>query len=227
MACDERVLGVRLGDRFFDALDYAARLHAGDVRKGTGVPYIAHLLSVCALVLTDGGSEDEAIAALLHDALEDHPEEVSREDIAVRFGEPVAEIVEDCTDTPPDYAGGEKPPWRERKIAKIEHIARGESRSRRVALADKLDNARAMLADYREVGERLWERFAAGREDQLWYYRGLVDGFRAGGASGCLFEELERVVKELERAVRASSAPRRGSPRRRSARPPRRKNRKT
>lgn len=185
--------------RFLDALSYAVRLHGTDVRKGTPVPYVAHLFSVCSLVLTNGGSEDEAIAALLHDALEDHPQETSPEVISNRFGRNVLEIVEACTDTPADYKGGAKPPWRQRKTSYIEHVRTANASARRVALADKLDNARSTLADYRRFGDSLWARFNAGKEEQLWLYRSLVQAFREAGAVGSMIEELDAIVVELER----------------------------
>jgi GTP pyrophosphokinase len=188
-----------LTDRFLEALAFAHRIHLGDVRKGTSIPYLAHLLSVCGTVLVDGGDEDEAIAALLHDALEDHADTVSREELASRFGARVRALVEVCTDTPADYRGGSKPPWRQRKTGYLEHLRHAAAADLRVSVADKLDNARAVLADYRELGESLWPRFNAGREDQLWYFRSLVDGFRAAGVRGRLIDELDRVVSELER----------------------------
>lgn len=185
--------------RFLDALSYAVELHGADVRKGTTIPYVAHLLSVCSLVLVDGGSEDEAVAALLHDALEDHPEVASREVLSRRFGRDVLAIVEACTDTPVDYEGGPKPPWRERKTAYLEHIRVASPSAKRVSLADKLDNARSMLADYRQIGDELWSRFNAGREDQLWFFRSLVAALRAAGEAGFLVEELDDAVTQLER----------------------------
>jgi len=185
--------------RFLDALTYAVELHGADVRKGTTIPYTAHLLSVCSLVLVDGGSEDEAVAALLHDALEDHPEVASREMLSRRFGRDVLAIVEACTDTPADYEGGPKPPWRERKIAYLEHIRVASPSAKRVSLADKLDNARSMLADYRQIGDGLWSRFNAGREDQLWFFRSLVAALRAAGEAGFLIQELDDAVTQLER----------------------------
>ncbi|HXH27769.1 MAG TPA: HD domain-containing protein, partial [Candidatus Polarisedimenticolia bacterium] len=171
-------------ERFLDALTYALRLHRSDVRKGTVIPYAAHLLGVCALVLLDGGTEDEAIAGLLHDALEDHPAETSREVIGRLFGGEVLAIVEASTDTPADYTGGPKPPWRKRKEAYLEHLRQAAPAVRRVALADKLDNARSLLADYRAHGESLWSRFNAGREDQLWFFRTLVRTIRAAKSTG-------------------------------------------
>lgn len=183
-----------LTDRFAEAAAYCAMLHRDQTRKFGATPYVAHLFSVSALVLEDGGDEDEAIAALLHDALEDRPEKTSAEEIRMRFGERVLSMVQACTDTPPDYQGGEKPPWRERKEAHLEHL---RQRSNRVALADKVHNGRALLAAYRAEGERVWEAFNAGRDEQLWYWRSVVGAFRDGRNEGQLLEELERVVEEL------------------------------
>jgi len=196
-----------LGDRFLDALGFAHRVHRDDTRKGTPIPYVAHLLSVCGTVLVDGGDEDEAIAALLHDTLEDHADTVSREEIADRFGARVLALVEVCTDTPADYRGGPKPPWRQRKTAYLEHLRGAPAADLRISVADKLDNARAVLADFRELGEALWPRFNAGREDQLWYFRSLVDGFRHAGVRGRLIDELDRVVAELERETGRATGP--------------------
>lgn len=187
--------------RFHDALAFAVQLHGADIRKGTMIPYVAHLFSVCSLVQVDGGSEDEAIAALLHDALEDHPKEASREVIAQRFGHDVLAIVEACTDTPAGYEGGAKPPWRDRKTAYLEHVRTSGRKPTRVALADKLDNARSILMDHRQIGDQLWSRFNSGKEDQLWYYRSLVSAFREAGAAGFLIDELEDVVTQLERTT--------------------------
>lgn len=138
-----------LGLRFEDALLFAVRTHDGDVRKGAGeIPYVSHLLSVCALVLEDGGDEDEAIAALLHDTLEDHPEEVTKADLERRLGARVADLVVRCTDTPPDYRGGTKPHWHERKPAYVERIREEGYPLCRVALADKLHNTRSIVLDH-------------------------------------------------------------------------------
>ena len=198
-----------LTDRFDDALAFAIRLHRDDLRKGSETPYVAHLLSVAAIVLEDGGNEDEAIAGLLHDALEDHPRETSREEIGTRFGARVLDLVEGCTDTPQDFAGGRKPPWRQRKEGYIEHVRHADAGALRVSLADKLHNARAILADLRRLGDEVWRRFNVGYEDPadirrevLWYYRSLLDAFREAGASGYLAEELERTLDEIDRVVR-------------------------
>ncbi len=182
-----------LSPRFVDALAYATEVHAGQSRKGTTVPYVAHVLGVCALVLEDGGGEDEAIAALLHDAVEDGGGLPVLEEIRRRFGERVAEIVWACSDTDESP----KPPWKERKTRYIDHVRVAGADARRVSCADKLHNARSILRDYRLEGERLWDRFNAPPEEQLWYYRALVQAFQQPGRTA-LVDELERVVGQLE-----------------------------
>jgi (p)ppGpp synthase/HD superfamily hydrolase len=176
-----------------DALAYATEVHAGQSRKGTSVPYVSHVLAVCALVLEDGGGEDEAIAALLHDAVEDGGGQPVLDEIRRRFGDRVAEIVWACSDTDETP----KPPWKERKARYIAHVRAAGPDARRVSCADKLHNARSILRDYRALGERLWDRFNAPPEDQLWYYRALLEAFRQPDRSP-LVDELERVVSELE-----------------------------
>ena len=185
-----------LSRRFDDAFLYAASLHATQTRKGTGVPYLAHLMSVAALVLEDGGDEDEAIAALLHDSVEDQDATVDQ--IRERFGDKVARIVDACTDS--DVKP--KPPWEERKTRYVEHARHAPPDVVRVSAADKLHNARSVLADYRVLGDELWSRFNARRDQTLWYYRELVTAFREAGG-GPLVDELDRVVSRLEREVAA------------------------
>jgi GTP pyrophosphokinase len=201
-----QIMVTTLSPRFEDALVYASRLHAGQLRKGTPVPYVAHLLAVAALVLEHGGGEDEAIAALLHDAVEDQGGAATREEIRRRFGEAVVAIVDGCTDadTVP------KPPWRKRKEAHVAHVGHAAPAVRLVVAADKLHNARSIIADYRRLGETLWDRFRGGREGTLWYYRALVDALRAAGPTP-LVEELERTVGELERMAAAEPRARRGT----------------
>jgi GTP pyrophosphokinase len=189
-----------LSERFADALVYATGLHAGQVRKGSGVPYIAHLLAVTALVLEYGGDEDTAIAALLHDAVEDQGGAATRAAIAARFGEPVAAIVDGCSDT--DVVP--KPPWRARKEAYIAHVAGAPPAVLLVSASDKLHNARSILADYRQVGEALWDRFTGSRAGTLWYYRALVTAYRQTVAPPALVDELDRTVTELERLTGAA-----------------------
>jgi GTP pyrophosphokinase len=180
--------------RFTDAFIYAAELHANQVRKGTPAPYISHLMAVSAIVIENGGNEDEAISALLHDAIEDQGGDATRQEIIRRFGKNVASIVDGCTDaeTIP------KPPWRERKEQYIAHLAEASPSVRLVSSADKLHNARTILSDYRQLGESLWTRFNGGREGTLWYYRALVAAFCAVDSSP-IIEELDRTVSELER----------------------------
>ena len=181
-----------LGVRFENALVYASRLHARQSRKGTKVPYVSHLLAVASLVLEDGGGEDEAIAALLHDAVED--QEAEPGEIGKRFGEQVAAIVVECSGPMGDESG----PWHARKHATIDQVGRSTPGALRVELADKLHNTRAILADYRRVGGELWGRFNApdGRDDVLWYYGELSVAFRAA-TTGFLVDELERTVQAL------------------------------
>src|SRR5690606_6378911 len=130
-----------LGERFDRAFALASELHRSHVRNGTDVPYVSHLMSVAALVLEDGGDECEAIAALLHDALEDHGDRITAEKVEAEFGVKVRTLVEACTDTPPGFTGGQKSPWRERKVGYIAHVTSGAVPTR-VSLADKLHNAR-------------------------------------------------------------------------------------
>ncbi|HET9326238.1 MAG TPA: HD domain-containing protein [Candidatus Eisenbacteria bacterium] len=188
-----------LTSRFDDALALAVQLHRHDLRKGKTTPYVTHLLYVCALVLEDGGDEDEAIAALLHDALEDHPKEVSREELEARFGERVAELVSGCSDTPPGFRGGPKPPWRDRKEFYIHHLREGSPAARRIATADKLANLRDTLADLKVHGDALWKRFNAGRDEQLWYYRSVLAALRDAGDGGNLLLKFQQAVRELSR----------------------------
>lgn len=188
-----------LSSRFENALTYATRLHDGQTRKDTATPYIAHLMAVASLVLEQGGTEDQAIAALLHDAIEDQGHKVTLEEIRQRFGETVAQIVDACTDA----RSFPKPPWRERKEAFVAYLMDAPAAVRLVACADKLHNARTILDHYRKVGEALWERFTGGRAGTLWYYRALVEAFRATDAPP-LVQELDRVVSEIERLALAA-----------------------
>ena len=184
--------------RLYQALQFTFELHGRDARKGGNIPYMAHLLSVCALVQQDGGDEDEAIAALLHDALEDKSELTDRGDFSRRFGPRVLEIIEVSIDTPPDYAGGIKPPWRQRKEAYLNHARHADPTLLRVTIADKVDNARSILADYRRLGDDLWQRFNAGREDQLWYYTSAIAAYKSAGCRGPLLDELEQLVAQIQ-----------------------------
>jgi (p)ppGpp synthase/HD superfamily hydrolase len=189
---------VVLGERFRSALVLAFELHRGQVRKGSkGIPYVGHLLGVAAIVIEDGGDEDEAIAALLHDAPEDQGGEATLARIRSEYGERVGAIVEACTDT----LENPKPPWRERKGRYLAHLEEAPEEVLRVSLADKVHNARAILADYREVGEELWSRFRGTREESLWYYRTLAEVF-SRRRPGRLADELRHTVDEIEALAR-------------------------
>ncbi|MBE9124430.1 HD domain-containing protein [Tychonema sp. LEGE 07199] len=181
-----------LSNSFSEALTYAAELHATQIRKGSGVPYIAHLLGTASIALEYGASEDEAIAALLHDAIEDRGGPTTREAIRARFGDNVTAIVDGCTDSD----ATPKPPWRQRKEAYIAHILTASSSVRLVSAADKLYNARSILKDYRQLGDTVWERFQGKKEGSLWYYRSLVEAFRQAELTP-IVEELDRTVLEL------------------------------
>jgi (p)ppGpp synthase/HD superfamily hydrolase len=186
--------------RFHRALVYAARVHARQFRKGTTRPYIGHLLGVTSVVLTHGGDEDEAIAALLHDAVEDQGGKPRLREIRRKFGGRVARIVAGCTDSDVEP----KPPWLERKTEYLRHLRRADSSVRLVSAADKLYNARETLEDLRTHREALWKRFKGGKQGTLWYYREVGRILRRKGPKE-LAAELERVVRELTRAARTRS----------------------
>ena len=189
----------QLTDRFEQALIYAHRLHKDQVRKVSGVPYISHLLSVAALVLEDGGSEDEAIAALLHDAVEDQGGLATREVIRQQFGEAVVAIVDGCTEshTVP------KPPWSERKARYLEQLQSGSASVRRIALADKLHNARSLLRDWDIMGDRIWTSFATNPEELLAFYEKLLSLYAQ--ESSWMITEFTKAIAEL-RQKRSSVA---------------------
>jgi (p)ppGpp synthase/HD superfamily hydrolase len=188
--------GIKLGPRFLRAFDFAAEKHAGQTRKASTIPYIAHLMGVASLVLEFGGDEDLAIAALLHDVVEDCGGAPMLKEVRRRFGSRVAKIVDGCTDSD-TYP---KPPWRERKETYILHLKTADAETRLVSAADKLNNVRSILSDYRNVGEVVWERFSGSRDGTLWYYRALLDEFRRCKPNRVI-RELELAIKELEAAA--------------------------
>ena len=182
--------------RFNLSFELASGLHHAQTRKGTPVPYIGHLMAVCSLVLDAGGDEDQAIAALLHDAVEDQGGLATLETIRHLFGQRVAAAVESCSDSTASDPT-QKLPWRERKDKYLEHLRSANKDSLIVGAADKVHNARVVLADYRQIGEELWSRFSVPKAEQLWYYSALVEAFKQTTATNVLVSELERVVKEL------------------------------
>ena len=185
-------------ERFARAFAYAARLHARQTRKGTNKPYIGHLTSVASIVIAYGGDEEMAIAALLHDVVEDAGGLKRLREIRKKFGKRVARIVDGCTDA----YGEPKPPWLERKEKYIARVAREAEDTRLVSAADKLSNVRDILEDVRAGGDGAFARFTGKKEGTLWYYRTLVEVFRQAGTNP-LVEELARVVEELEERARS------------------------
>ena len=182
----------KLTTKFEQALIYATQLHANQTRKVDKIPSISHLMSVSALILEAGGTEDEAIAGLLHDAVEDQGGQATREEIREKFGETVVEIVDGCTET--DITP--KPPWKQRKIDYIENISNGSDSVKLVSLADKLHNARSLLVGYRNKGDKLWDYFNGTKEDKLWFYRELLKVYQQGNVN-FMTVELERILAEL------------------------------
>ena len=182
-----------MGPRFSTARAFASEIHGAQRRKGTEIPYVGHLLAVAALVIEAGGDEDAAIAALLHDAVEDQGARPMLDRIRARYGGEAADIVEACTDaeTVP------KPPWRARKEEYVNAIPHKSEKALLVSLADKVHNASAILSDYSQIGEQLWERFSGGCEGTLWYYRALADAFR-GRTNPLLWQRFDDTVVAIE-----------------------------
>ena len=180
---------VEVGPRFLRAFLFAAEQHSGQTRKASTIPYIAHLLGVASLVLEAGGDEDLAIAALLHDVVEDCGGAPMLKQVRRRFGKRVAHVVDGCTDADTEP----KAPWRERKEKYLRHLKTADADTLLVSAADKLNNIRSILSDYRAIGESVWSRFNAGREGTLWYYRTLRDQF--------LMHERNRITLDFELAM--------------------------
>ncbi len=178
-----------LGPRLQRAFHYAAKMHEGQTRKATAVPYLSHLMAVASLVLEAGGDEDMAIAALLHDVVEDCGGMPRLKEIRKQFGRRVARIVEGCTDT----FVAPKPDWVERKRGYLEEVTHANDDTRLVSASDKLHNVRTILADYRKDGEAIWVRFNGKKDGTLWYYRALSDEYA---------KKPNRITRELEIAVR-------------------------
>ena len=187
---DKRSRPIKLGPRFRRAFLFASEKHAKQARKDSTMPYVSHLMGVASLVLEAGGDEDLAIAALLHDVVEDCGGAPMLKEVRRRFGSRVAKIVDGCTDA---YAYP-KPPWRERKEKYLARLRAATSDTRLVSAADKLSNIRSILSDYRALGESVWSRFNGGREGTLWYYRTLRDEF--------LKQQMNRITRDFDLAVK-------------------------
>ena len=189
-----------LTKRISEALALAVKAHDGQTRKGTNIPYIAHPLGVAAIALDYGATEDQAIAALLHDVLEDGGAHYA-DDIRESFGEAVLAIVEGCTDGVPD-AQGKKADWKERKLHYLDHLATASDEIILVSGADKLHNARAIVSDLQSIGPKVFNRFTAGRDGTLWYYRQLADIFSRRGAA--MAKQLNAAVTEMEQLAQVA-----------------------
>ena len=182
-----------LSDRFLQAFQFAAELHSEQYRKGTSTPYLTHLMAVTATVIENGGDEEMAIAALLHDAVEDQGGYTVLEEIKARYGPRVARMVDELSDSYTDP----KPPWRKRKVDYLAHLPDAPRDTLLISLSDKLHNARSILQDLDMIGNEIWDRFNGGKEGVLWYYRSLADIFTEH-LPMWLSDELDRVVTRME-----------------------------
>lgn len=189
-----------LKQRFSEALEYATTLHSKQIRKGSDTPFITHLLSVSALILEDGGSEDEAIAGLLHDAVEDQGGLIRLEEIKVKFGDNVAGIILECSESHTHP----KPPWKDRKMASIRKMNNVSDSAIRVILADKIHNARSIIHEYHKHGEKFWDSFKAGKEGTVWYYKEILSVLQKRTFS-VLLDELSQLVLTIENLQESTS----------------------
>jgi (p)ppGpp synthase/HD superfamily hydrolase len=201
-----------LGPRLQRAFRYAAEKHAGQTRKQTAVPYLSHLMAVASLVLEAGGDEDMAIAALLHDVVEDCGGMPRLREIRKKFGSRVAKIVDGCTDTFVEP----KPEWVERKKSYLSRLKDADAETRLVSACDKLHNVRTILADYRQHGEAIWARFSGKKEGTLWYYRALSDEYQRRNPNH-ITRELKIAIADLEMAVARESGSANSSANKRAA----------
>ncbi len=181
--------------RFESALVYANQVHQGQIRKGTGIPYMAHILGVAAIAMEYGADEDEAVGALLHDAAEDGGGEARLAEIRARFGDAVGDIVLGCSDSLVEHPE-DKLPWRDRKVSYIAHLEGASQSVCLVSAADKLHNVRSIVRDLRQHGDEMWERFQGKREGTLWYYEAVADALSRRYRSP-LTRDLQREVEEL------------------------------
>lgn len=181
-----------LSERFEEALGFAAKLHVRQIRKGSGIPYISHLLSVAALVMEDHGSEDEVIAALLHDAVEDQGGFETREKILQKFGPEVCALVDAVTDS----EGSPKPPWQERKERLLRQMENASEGAMRICTADKLHNVRTLVADVKRRGDEAWEPFQKDRDENVWFFTAFVETIKKRFSSPML-DELQSLIEQL------------------------------
>ena len=181
-----------LSNRFLEAFSMAYKLHNKQTRKGSNTPYIAHLMAVASLVLENGGNENQAIAALLHDTVEDQGGWDTLRDIKNKFGEEVANLVDGCTDA---YTHP-KPPWKDRKVAYLEKLKTAPDSVVLISLADKVHNARSILHDLQHANDQVWDKFSGGKAGTLWYYQSLANIFDSAPYP-LLKQELRYLVEEI------------------------------
>lgn len=202
-----------LGQKFDEALQLASELHREQTRKATSIPYMAHLMAVAGIVMEAhayhqfDNIEDIAIGALLHDAIEDQGHRINLEEIRTRFGARVHDIVRDCSDAIIEEEGQTKAPWRQRKEAYIEHVKHKSIETQIVSCADKLHNARSILFDYSKIGDAIWDRFNPTKEDTLWYYDALADGFSEAWPENPLLPDFRAAVERMRKAVHQALCP--------------------
>ena len=200
-----------LGEKFDEALRLASDLHREQTRKETPIPYMAHLMAVAGIVLEANAYhqfddiEDIAIAALLHDAIEDQGHRINLQEIRERFGDRVHDIVEDCSDAIIEEENQKKAPWRERKQAYVAKLRNKSRETLLVSCADKLHNARSILFDYDRIGDAIWARFAAEKDETLWYYESLCESFEHAWPDNPLLPDFKAVVERMGKAVKTSS----------------------
>jgi len=196
-----------LGQKFDEALALASELHREQNRKGTPTPYMSHLMAVAGIVLEANAYhqmdniEDVAIGALLHDAIEDQGHKINLEQIKDQFGDTVRRIVFECSDAIVTEIDGEKPPWKERKKAYLGKIANKSQETLLVSCADKLHNARCIMFDYDRIGDKIWDRFNAGKDGTVWYYKSLAEEFERAWPENPLLPDFQALVVRMKRAA--------------------------
>ena len=197
-----------LGHKFDHALKRASDLHRDQVRKGTSIPYLSHLMAVAGIVLEAhayhemDNLEDVAIGALLHDSIEDQGDDITLDDIKKDYGETVHRIVLECSDAIITEKGQDKPPWKERKTAYIEKIPEKSRETLLVSCADKLHNARCIMFDHDRIGEQIWDRFSGSKDEIAWYYRSLADAFEHAWPENPLLPDFKALVTRMIDAAR-------------------------
>ena len=194
----------RTSSRLAEAFAYAEEIHRGQARRKTEAPTLSHLMAVASLVMENGGDEDQAIAALLHDGPEDCGGRAILERIRERFGDLVAALVEDCTDT----MESPKPDWQTRKRKYLDHLETVGDKSLLISICDKVHNARSLVAGYRQEGDAFWDRFTATPRQTLWYYTTLLEIFRRRRNPQIepLISQLGRSVRQLQEAIQGTGA---------------------